>query len=372
MPETPAENAAANAAKNANANAAPNAPTDRERASGAFFAPLRGHLRLLDEFLAAQTGEFEPAVRELVAETFAHAGKRLRPALVFYAGWTDGEPSPALVRAAAIVELVHLATLVHDDILDGALVRHNSPTVAARHGAHSAVLLGDALFAQALVLASQFPTTDVCRLVSAATRQVVSGEICQTFARGDARLPLEKYFRIIRLKTAELFEISCRLGAALGDTATGGAGSTAGAAAGDYASPYADACALFGRHLGTGYQIFDDVADLAGDEAGIGKTLGTDFESGKFTLPALLYLRQLEPGAAAAFAARMEQRLVAPAELADLMTAAGIPAECARAFRAEIDAADAALAPFADRVSFARLHGLCDYVRASFDALAVA
>jgi octaprenyl-diphosphate synthase len=320
-------------------------------------APLRGHLRMLDAFLAAQTGEFEPAVRELAAYTFNHRGKRLRPGLVFYAGWTgeNAPPANALVRAAAIVELVHLATLVHDDILDDATLRHNSPTIAARHGAHSAVLLGDALFAQALILASDFPSTEVCRLVSAATRQVVSGEICQTFKRGDAQLSLNDYFRIIRLKTAELFECSCRLGALLG---------------GVCADPrYAPACAVFGRHLGVAYQIFDDIADFAGDEAGIGKTLGTDLASGKFTLPALLYLRGLPPAAATNLAAQLAAHAIPPARLAARMRDANVPAECRRIFHDELDKAAAALAPFGALPAANRLRDLAAYVRERFETL---
>jgi octaprenyl-diphosphate synthase len=337
--------------------ASPDRPPANVCETETLLAPLRGHLRLLDEFLTAQTSEFEPAVRDLVAYTFNHRGKRLRPGLVFYAGWAgeDAPPAAALVRAAAIVELVHLATLVHDDILDDATLRHNSPTVAARHGAHSAVLLGDALFAQALILASEFPTTDVCRFVSAATRQVVSGEICQTFKRGDAQLSLDDYFRIIRLKTAELFECSCRLGALLG---------------GASADPrYAPACAIFGRHLGIAYQIFDDIADFAGDEAGIGKTLGTDLASGKFTLPALLYLRHLPSAAADALAAALANHAISPAQLAAQMREANIHVECRRIFHDELNKAAAALAPFSALPAASRLNDLATYTRARLEAL---
>jgi octaprenyl-diphosphate synthase len=332
-----------------------NQPAANTSESEAFFAPLREHINKLDAFFETQIAEFEPAVRELVAYTLAHRGKRLRPGLVFYAGWTGKPPSDALVRAAAIVELVHLATLVHDDILDDATLRHNSPTAAAKYGPHAAVLLGDALFAQALILASAFPDTGVCRLVSAATRQVCSGEICQTFGRGDARLSLEQYFRIIRLKTAELFEVSCRLGAQIGDVS---------------ANPdYAAACAIFGRHLGIAYQIFDDIADFGVNEAGAGKTLGTDFASGKFTLPVLLYLRRLPDAEAAALAAQLEARAVSPEQLAERMANAGVPSECKRIFQEETDKADAAIAPFADAPSATRLHELTGYVRTRLSAL---
>lgn len=322
------------------------------RDSTAFFAPIREHLRLLDEFLDAQVGEFEPAVRGLVSYTLAHRGKRLRPALVFYAGWTDALPAPPLIRAAAIIELVHLATLIHDDILDEADLRHNSRTIVAQYGQHSAVLLGDAFFAQALILASGFPTTEVCRHVSTATRQVCSGEICQTFDRGNARLTLEQYYRIIRLKTAELFEVSCRLGAML---------------ASDDAA-YAEACAIYGRHLGIAYQIFDDITDLIGSESGSGKTLGTDLASGKFTLPALLYLGQLGEEDFSRLAGALERREIAPAELAQKMLAAGIPARCAAIFHEELDKALAAIAPF-NAPATKCLGALAGYIRAQLGTL---
>ena len=324
-----------------------NTPPLSVRESEVFFAPLRGHIRLLDEFLAAQVNEFEPAVREAVSYTLAHQGKRLRPGLVFYAGWTNRLPGSELVRAAAVVELVHLATLIHDDILDGADMRHNSPTLAARYGKHTAVLLGDALFAHALKLASDFPTTEVCRLVSVAARQVCSGEICQTFERGNARLSIDQYFRIIRLKTAELFEVSCRLGALLSSQDTA----------------YADACALYGRHLGIAYQIFDDITDIGGNEAGIGKTLGTDFASGKFTLPTLLYLLRLAPDDADALALALEKRELSPTQLSSRMVEAGIPQECLRVFLDELQKAEDVLAPFAAFPAFSSLRDLVGYVR---------
>lgn len=319
-------------------------PSAGTRESVDFFAPLVAHLGALDGFLGAQVPEFEPQVRPLVEYTLQHRGKRLRPGLVFFAGWTGGAPIDPLVRAAAVVELVHLATLVHDDILDEACLRHNSPTVAARYGRHAAVLLGDALFAHALVLAAQFPTTEVCRVVSMATRQVCSGEICQTFERGNAGLSLGQYFRIIRLKTAELFEASCRLGASL-------------AYPGE--PDYAEACAIYGRHLGCAYQIFDDIVDIVGSESGTGKTLGTDFASGKFTLPVLLHLRRLAPeaGGAAGRGGFHPGRLTAEA------LAPGVRAECREIFDEEIRKALAAIAPFSGHLAHPHLSALAAHIQ---------
>lgn len=238
--------------------------------------PFKAAFVSLEAFLEDQVGSFEPEVQPLVRYCFGHSGKKLRPILVFaMAGEAPGQsPDPSVVQAAAIVELVHLATLVHDDILDGADVRHRTQTVVARHGPHVAVLLGDTLFAHALHLAAGFPDVEICRSVSMATRQVCSGEIAQTFARGEGIPDTAAYYRIIDLKTAELFSVSAYLGGLLSGFAPE---ALAGARA-------------YARHLGIAYQIYDDAADIFGRETQAGKTLGTDLATGKFTLPVLSWL----------------------------------------------------------------------------------
>lgn len=166
----------------------------------------------LETFLDAQAERFEPEMVPLVRECLEHSGKKLRPLLVFLV-YADGvaEMPEEVIQAGAIVELVHLATLVHDDILDEADLRHRAETMVSRYGAHVAVLLGDALFAHALELAADYPDGSVCRAVARATRQVCSGEIAQTFARRDAVPSVESYLRMIDLKTAELFKVSAQL-----------------------------------------------------------------------------------------------------------------------------------------------------------------
>ncbi|MFA5056891.1 MAG: polyprenyl synthetase family protein [Opitutaceae bacterium] len=247
---------------------------------GESFARLRPHLRALDDFLRAQLDGFEPEIHDLVEYCMDTSGKRIRPALVFFSGWRGPDQiPPALVQAAAVVEMVHLATLVHDDIMDGAELRRSRPTAARRYGSDSAVLLGDALLAQAVHIAAQFPSTEVCQVVSAATRRVCAGEIAQTLRRGDTSITRDAYRRVIDLKTAELFRISCLLGARLAG----------------YGDGYVAAAAEFGRSLGVAYQIYDDLADFFGEEKRIGKTLGTDLAGGKVTLPLLILLEKL-PG----------------------------------------------------------------------------
>jgi octaprenyl-diphosphate synthase len=232
----------------------------------------------LDGSLRDQLASFEPEIRSMADYCIDTSGKRIRPALVFLSGWKGpGVVLPDLVRAATVVELVHLATLVHDDIMDEADVRRNRRTAAREFGPTPAVLLGDALFSHALNLATQFPTTEVCAAVSESTRRVCAGEIVQTLRRGSATVTRADYQRIIDLKTAELFRVSCFLGSRL-----------SGADAG-----FVEAAGRFGRHLGIAYQIYDDLADFFGEEKRIGKTLGTDFESGKLTLPLFVLLERL-------------------------------------------------------------------------------
>jgi len=172
--------------------------------------------------------------------------------------------------------MVHLATLVHDDIMDAAQIRRRRPTLAANWGSEVSVLLGDCLFAQALRLASSFPTPEICRAVATATHTVCSGEILQTQQRGNFNLGQTEYIKLVAMKTAELFVLSCDLGASL-----------AGAVA-----PRREALRNYGMALGTAYQIFDDCLDLFGSEQVAGKSLGTDIANGKYTLPLLIAIEQ--------------------------------------------------------------------------------
>ena len=240
--------------------------------------PVRSYLENLDSFLQEQVLLLEPEVQEQVRYVLSHSGKRLRPILVAYSGWHKKLSEDLnLIRLGAILELVHLATLVHDDILDDASIRHGSPTVAVKYGKDAAVLVGDVLFAHALCLASDYNTTDVCRTVARATSRVCSGEIAQTYSKTELNFDRGHYFRIIELKTAELFAVACSLGAKVSGKD----------------ELVTDALHTYGMHLGCAYQIFDDVVDLFAQESEIGKTLGTDLANGKFTLPLLILLESM-------------------------------------------------------------------------------
>lgn len=292
------------------------------------------HMEALSSFLANQVEAFEPETREMVRYCLRHEGKRLRPLLVFYAGGLDtvaDEMFSGLVRAAAVVELVHQATLVHDDILDDASLRHSAETPWERYGASAAVLLGDALFAQALHLASSFETVEICRAVSRATRRVCTGEIAQTLHRGELNQNFETYFRVIDLKTAELFSVSCQLGASIAG----------------YDRECVEAASAFGRKLGIAYQIFDDLADYAGDEARIGKTLGTDLASGKVTLPLLHLLDSLGEKHGREVLANLLSGAQTARGLMPLLSEHGALDRTCERFHAELDAGEALLEPVA-------------------------
>src|SRR3569833_2724704 len=159
------------------ASASASADRTLEQGFAAVFSLLKPHMAQLDLFLAEQIQSFEPEIQKMADYCIDTSGKRLRPALVFLSGWKDGTITPELVRVAAVVELVHLATLVHDDSMDGADLRRNRRTAAKEFGAAAAVLLGDALFSHALNLATKFPTPEVCAAVSDSTRKVCAGEI---------------------------------------------------------------------------------------------------------------------------------------------------------------------------------------------------
>jgi octaprenyl-diphosphate synthase len=303
------------------------------RESGDPFLRVAPHLAALDRFMRLQAEQFEPEIRDMAAYCLDISGKRLRPTLVFISGWRGEEAvDEALVRAAGVVEMVHLATLVHDDIMDRAELRRNRSTAARKFGPDAAVLLGDALFSQALHIASQFPTTEVCRLVSASTRRVCSGEIMQTLRRRDINISLADYRRMIDLKTAELFRVSCYLGAMLSEQGGG----------------FADAADRFGHHLGIAYQIYDDLADFLGEEQKIGKTLGTDLATGKLTLPLMLLLERVPAEERAAIVTALrEGGSPGLAASQQRMQELGIAAAVMQAIDDELTLALQALAPHA-------------------------
>ena len=326
-------------------------PSDRVPAQdfATVFARLKPHMAELDVFLRSQLAAFEPEIRDMADYCIDTSGKRIRPALVFLSGWSgDGVPVHDLVRVSAVVELIHLATLVHDDIMDEADLRRSRQTASRQYGPEAAVLLGDALFAHALHLAAQFPTTEVCLAVADSTRKVCAGEIVQTLRRGTTNITREDYFRVIDLKTAELFRISCFLGSRLAG----------------FPAAFVENASRFGRHLGIAYQIYDDLADFFGQEKSIGKTLGTDLISGKVTLPLLALMERLPTEERASLADEiLGQREPDMAGRLRQMRETGVFAAVAEEVQVELLKAESALASHTALAPVPLLMQLCDTLR---------
>ncbi len=242
------------------------------------FDLINTHLYSVEERIRQQAREFDPAVEGYIAYACESRGKRLRPALALLAGGATGNICASHFDLAVVLELIHAATLVHDDIMDGAEIRRGQPTANAKWGNSISVLLGDCLFAHALKLSTGFPSGEISRRIASAASDVCSGEIIQTQRKFDLKLSIADYFRVIEMKTAALFAAATELGAFINE-----------------ASPEViTAMKEFGLKLGTAYQIYDDCLDIAGSEETVGKTLGTDLRKGKLTLP-ILHLLQSSP-----------------------------------------------------------------------------
>lgn len=289
-----------------------------------FYAPVAADLEEVERVLARTLRSRYAQVAPVVEHVRHYRGKRLRPVLLLLAARASGRLTAAHPVLGAVVEMIHTATLVHDDVLDGAAVRRHVATVNARWDNQTSVLLGDYLFTHAFHLASTLDDVRACRLIGQATNRVCEGELCQGLAAGDLSLTEEAYLDVIDGKTAELIACACQLGAIY-------AGASESAVA---------ALSRFGRGIGLAFQIADDLLDLVGEEKTTGKSLGTDLELQKMTLPVIHLLRQ----GPEALAARARQLLRSPGRgsreaLRPLLAEAG-SLDYARE-RAELFAADA-------------------------------
>jgi geranylgeranyl pyrophosphate synthase len=232
----------------------------------------------LEPRLAELAGGHGPQLAHYGGDTIAAGGKRLRPLLVFLAAGAPPPETEGLLRAAVAIELVHSATLVHDDVLDDAALRRGRPTVVAAGGRRMATAAGDLLFSRAFAELAATGSLYSVRALSRASSELAAGELMQ---RADAwtAVSTERYFERCRLKTAVLFRAACELGAIEGD------------------GPAAE-LGQFGETIGTAFQLLDDVLDVSGPPARTGKPRGTDLLDGTITLP-LLIARLRDPELAA-------------------------------------------------------------------------
>jgi geranylgeranyl pyrophosphate synthase len=244
--------------------------------------PFAPWLAACEARLAEAVAGHAPAVSEPARETLAAGGKRVRPLLLFCSAPRSDKVADALVSAATAVELVHMATLVHDDLIDGAALRRGRPTVAQERGADAAVRVGDFLFARAFGELTRTGSPGAVQALAGAALDLSRGEMDQQRAAFELGLSEEAYLARVRRKTASLFSVACRLGALVG-----GAGAEA-----------QERVAAFGEAVGVAFQIFDDILDLVGAPAHTGKARGTDLRGGTVTLPVILALR-MEPELAA-------------------------------------------------------------------------
>jgi octaprenyl-diphosphate synthase len=236
---------------------------------------VQPHLEEVEMRIAQQASAFDPALEGYVVYAVGSRGKRLRPLLALLAGGATGQINSNHLDLAVIVELIHIATLVHDDVMDEAERRRAQPTANARWGNSLSVLLGDCLFAHALTLSTNFENADIGRAIARTAATVCSGEMIQTQRRFDLTLTVQDYLHIVEMKTGSLFSAAAELAALISN-----------------ADPKViETSRNFGTQIGTAYQIYDDCLDLAGTESATGKTLGTDLRKGKFTLPVLIFLR---------------------------------------------------------------------------------
>jgi geranylgeranyl pyrophosphate synthase len=237
-----------------------------------FFTPVQEQILQVEDRMRAQGANCHPDLRAALEHLLAAGGKRIRPTLDLLVGNMLGGPSNTLVTLGAAVELLHTATLVHDDLIDGALLRRGSETLNARWSSAATVLTGDFLFARAAKLAADVDYLPVMRLFADTLAIIVNGELTQLFsARGV--INRDNYYQRIYAKTASLFEMTTRAAAMV---------STEDAAV-------IESMRKFGYEIGMAFQIVDDLLDFTGDQAAVGKPLGSDLLQGLVTLPAIYY-----------------------------------------------------------------------------------
>ncbi|HXS54184.1 MAG TPA: polyprenyl synthetase family protein, partial [Usitatibacter sp.] len=238
-------------------------------------APIAGDMAQVDAVIHRRLDSGVPLIRTVANYIVAAGGKRLRPALVLLSANAFGAKGPARHELAAVIEFIHTATLLHDDVVDESSLRRGRNTANAEFGNAASVLVGDFLYSRAFQMIVEAGSLRIMKVLADATNVIAEGEVLQLLNVHDADTDEEKYLRVIRFKTAKLFEAATQVGAILGG-----------------AEPAAErALAEYGMHLGTAFQLIDDVLDYSGDLAETGKNLGDDLAEGKPTLPLIRVMR---------------------------------------------------------------------------------
>lgn len=290
-------------------------------------------LRVVDERIRACLASDVPLIQQVARHISAGGGKRLRPILVLLAAGATGYQGCLHHEFAAVVEIIHTATLLHDDVVDASDLRRGRQTANVVFGNAASVLVGDFLHSRSFQMMVAAGNPAAMRILANATSLIAEGEVLQLAHCHDSKVDEERYLQVIRYKTAKLFEAAARLGAVLG-----GGGDALESALGTY-----------GGHLGTAFQIVDDVLDFSGEETEVGKRLGDDLAEGKPTLPLIYVLRHGTPEQAAVVRQAIEQggRALFPEVLA-VVRASGALQHAQRLAERQIESAREAIGALPD------------------------
>ncbi|PIF19277.1 octaprenyl-diphosphate synthase [Acidovorax sp. 59] len=245
----------------------------------------------VDKVIGQRLTSSVPLVGQISQYIIAAGGKRLRPALLLMVCGALGYRGTHRHSLAAVVELIHTATLLHDDVVDASTLRRGRPTANETFGNPASVLVGDFLHTRSFQMMVEAGSMRIMEILSEATNVIAEGEVLQLMNMHDASLDEAGYLRVIRSKTAKLFEASARLGAVLANSPP----------------DVEEACATYGQALGTAFQIIDDVLDYDGDTAEMGKNLGDDLREGKSTLPLIAAMERGTPSQAEIVRQAIEQ-----------------------------------------------------------------
>ena len=232
-------------------------------------------MKEVDQVIARRLNSGVPLVGEVARYIISAGGKRLRPALLLLTCGALGYKETQRFNLAAVVEFIHTATLLHDDVVDESTLRRGRATANESFGNPASVLVGDFLYSRAFQMMVDAGNMKIMEILADATNVIAEGEVLQLMNMHDASIDEAAYLKVIRSKTAKLFEASARLGAVLAEST----------------ASIEQACADYGQALGTAFQVIDDVLDYAGEAAEMGKNLGDDLREGKTTLPLIMAMQ---------------------------------------------------------------------------------
>ncbi len=314
-------------------------------------APISLDFKALDEVIRLRLASKVALIDQISTYIVQAGGKRVRPALLLLVAkaLANNRESPHALELAAVVEFIHTATLLHDDVVDESTLRRGRETANAAFGNAASVLVGDFLYSRAFQMMIAPNDLRVMQILSDATNTIAEGEVLQLLNMNDPDVDEASYLQVIRYKTAKLFEASTELGAILAN-------------AGDEMREQA---AAFGRHIGTAFQLMDDLLDYTADAAQMGKNAGDDLREGKPTLPLIYLLENGSPEERLMVRAAIEQNQDLPedvfAQILKAVQNSGALDYTQTAAKREIDLALACIQNFPHNEATSALHALCNY-----------